>query len=116
MEDVGIFYGHLVYSTAIWSILRPFGIFYCYLEYFSLFWYVVPRKIWQPCSQGILKKSGSFLNHSFLGKSFPYFEFQQGRGLQLPKKILSRAYMKAYKPKPRFLQQNSTSETLQSMT
>jgi hypothetical protein len=29
MEDVSIFYGHLVY--------------------FPPFWYVVPRKIWQPC-------------------------------------------------------------------
>jgi hypothetical protein len=31
MEDVGIFYGHLVYITAIWNILWLFGIF-------SLFW------------------------------------------------------------------------------
>jgi hypothetical protein len=26
MEDVGIFYGHLVYFMAIWYILWPFGI------------------------------------------------------------------------------------------
>jgi hypothetical protein len=50
MEDVGIFYGHLVYFTAIWYISWPFGVFYFYLVYFSLFWYVVPRKIWQPWS------------------------------------------------------------------
>jgi hypothetical protein len=31
MEDVGVFYGHLVYFTAIWSILRPFGLFYGHL-------------------------------------------------------------------------------------
>jgi hypothetical protein len=68
MEDVGIFYGrfglfycHLVYFTAVWSILLPFGLFYCHLLYFVAicyilwlfgiifpFWYVVPRKIWQP--------------------------------------------------------------------
>jgi hypothetical protein len=28
MVDVGLFYGHLVYLMAFWSILRPFGIFY----------------------------------------------------------------------------------------
>jgi hypothetical protein len=27
MEDVGIFYGHLVYFAAIWSIFWPFGLF-----------------------------------------------------------------------------------------
>jgi hypothetical protein len=49
MEDVGLFYGHLVYFTAIWYtyivaiwyILWLFGIF-------TPFWYAVPRKIWQP--------------------------------------------------------------------
>jgi hypothetical protein len=49
MKDIGLFYGHLVY---FW----PFGIFYGYLVHFMItwcffpFWYVVPRKIWQPCS------------------------------------------------------------------
>jgi hypothetical protein len=28
MEDVGIYYGQLVYFTAIWYILWPFGIFF----------------------------------------------------------------------------------------
>jgi hypothetical protein len=41
MEDVGIFYGHLVYFTVIWYILWYFGIFFP-------FWYVAPRKIWHP--------------------------------------------------------------------
>jgi hypothetical protein len=41
MEDVGLFCGHLVYFTAIWSVLCPFGIFFP-------FWYDAPRKIWQP--------------------------------------------------------------------
>jgi hypothetical protein len=49
MEDVCIFYvhlvnfrqsdisyGHLVYCTPFWSI-------------FTRFWYIVSRKIWQPC-------------------------------------------------------------------
>jgi hypothetical protein len=35
MEDVGLFYGHLVCFTAMWYILWPFGIFYGYLVYFS---------------------------------------------------------------------------------
>jgi hypothetical protein len=42
MEDVGIFYGYLVYFMAIWYILRVFGTFpppFCYVE---------PRKICQP--------------------------------------------------------------------
>jgi hypothetical protein len=54
-KDVGIFYGHLVYFTAIWSISLAFGIFYGHLVYFVAhfgkffpFWFVVPRKIWQP--------------------------------------------------------------------
>jgi hypothetical protein len=47
MEDVGIFYGRLVYFTSIWiPILWPFGILY--LIHCFPFWYVVPRKIWQP--------------------------------------------------------------------
>jgi hypothetical protein len=36
MEDVGIFYGHLVYFTAIWYMLLPF-------VYFVVFWYIFPR-------------------------------------------------------------------------
>jgi hypothetical protein len=46
MENLGIFYDHLVYFTAIGNILWPF----CgNLVYFSPFWYFGPRKIWQPC-------------------------------------------------------------------
>jgi hypothetical protein len=44
LEDVGIFYGHLVYFTAIrhiWVYLSSFGMFYP-------FWYFVSRRIWQP--------------------------------------------------------------------
>jgi hypothetical protein len=48
MEDVGIFYGLLVYFTAIWYILWPFGILVGYWVYFLPFGYVVARKIWQP--------------------------------------------------------------------
>jgi hypothetical protein len=39
MEDVDIFYGHLVYFVAIWYISWPFGIFNGYLEYIFSFWY-----------------------------------------------------------------------------
>jgi hypothetical protein len=45
MENVAIFYCHLVYI----HILLSFGIFYGHLVYFFPFWYVAPRKIWQPC-------------------------------------------------------------------
>jgi hypothetical protein len=41
MEDIGIFYGHLVYFTAIWSILLPFGLFYCHLVYFTAIWSIL---------------------------------------------------------------------------
>jgi hypothetical protein len=40
MEDVGIFYGHLVYFTAFWYILPAFGIFCCHLVYFMVIWYI----------------------------------------------------------------------------
>jgi hypothetical protein len=48
MEDVGIFYEHLVYFTVFCYILWTFGI--VRFLYFFPFWYFVPRKIWQPCS------------------------------------------------------------------
>jgi hypothetical protein len=68
----GIFYGHLVYFTAIWYILRPFGIFYGHLVYFMvicynfvLFSYVAPRKMWQPCFEHVdtnhLYKVGTYV-------------------------------------------------------
>jgi hypothetical protein len=37
MDDVGIFYAHLVNIPAIWHILWPFGIFLVY------FWYIFTR-------------------------------------------------------------------------
>jgi hypothetical protein len=52
MEVIGLFYGHLVYFTAIWYILWPLGLCYYYLAHFSKFWIVFPRKIWQPCRRG----------------------------------------------------------------
>jgi hypothetical protein len=45
MENLGIFYGHLVYFTAIENILCPFGIF---CGNFSPVWNFGQRKIWQP--------------------------------------------------------------------
>jgi hypothetical protein len=50
MENVGIFYGVWSHFAAIWYIFCPFGIFCGNVVYFPPFWYVVPRKIWQPCS------------------------------------------------------------------
>jgi hypothetical protein len=38
MEDVGIFYGHLVYFTS-----QPFGILDGHLEFFVVIWYIFPR-------------------------------------------------------------------------
>jgi hypothetical protein len=58
MEDVGTFFGHLVYFTVVGHlvyftvvcyILWTFGIAGGNLVYFFPFWYFVPRKIWQPC-------------------------------------------------------------------
>jgi hypothetical protein len=37
MEDVGIFYGHLVYFMAVLHILRLFGLSYGNLVYFTRF-------------------------------------------------------------------------------
>jgi hypothetical protein len=48
MEDVGIFYGHLVHFTVFCYIIWTFGKVRRNLVYFSLFWYFVPRQIWQP--------------------------------------------------------------------
>jgi hypothetical protein len=48
MENLGIFYDHMVYFTAIGNSLWPFGIFCSHLVHFPPFWYFEPRKIWQP--------------------------------------------------------------------
>jgi hypothetical protein len=37
MADVGIFYSCLVYFTAVWYMLWPFGLLFGYLVYFSRF-------------------------------------------------------------------------------
>jgi hypothetical protein len=42
MEVVGIFYGHLVYFQAIWSIFKPFGLVCGHLVYFVAIWYIFP--------------------------------------------------------------------------
>jgi hypothetical protein len=39
------FYGHWVYFTTIWYILRPFGIFSGHLVYFIVIWYVFPALV-----------------------------------------------------------------------
>jgi hypothetical protein len=38
MEKVGIFYGHLEYIVAMWSILWPFGIYCGHLVYCKVIW------------------------------------------------------------------------------
>jgi hypothetical protein len=48
MENVGIFYDHLAYFTAVGNILWPFGIFCGHLVNFPPFWYFVPRKSGNP--------------------------------------------------------------------
>jgi hypothetical protein len=54
MEDVGIFYGHLVYCTDIWYILWPFGIFHGYLVHFSRFGMLYQEKYDNPDKRSIL--------------------------------------------------------------
>jgi hypothetical protein len=44
MEDVGIFYGHLVHFTVFCYILWTFGIVRGNLVYFPPFWYVSTKK------------------------------------------------------------------------
>jgi hypothetical protein len=48
MEDVDIFYGHLVFLQPMGIIYVHFVIFCSNLVYFSSFWYVVPTTIRQP--------------------------------------------------------------------
>jgi hypothetical protein len=48
MENLGVFYDHLVYFTAIGNTVWPFGIFCGHLVDFPPFWCFDPRKIWQP--------------------------------------------------------------------
>jgi hypothetical protein len=48
MENLGIFYDHLVYFTAIGNILLPFGIFCGNLVKFFPFWYFGQEKSGNP--------------------------------------------------------------------
>jgi hypothetical protein len=48
MENIGIFYDHWEYWSAIWYISMQFGIVCHHLVYFSRFGRFGPRKIWQP--------------------------------------------------------------------
>jgi hypothetical protein len=45
MEDVGIFYGHLVHFTAFGYILWPFSIFFGHLVYFSVLVYCTKKNL-----------------------------------------------------------------------
>jgi hypothetical protein len=48
IDDVGLFYGHLIYFMPIWYILWPFGIFCGNLVIFTRVCKLY-QKIWQPC-------------------------------------------------------------------
>jgi hypothetical protein len=48
MEDVSIFYGHLVRFMAIWYILRTFVIFYGNLVYFPRYGMLYKEKSGNP--------------------------------------------------------------------
>jgi hypothetical protein len=48
MENVGLFYGHLEYSAAIWYILCPLSKFVVIWYIVSPVWYILTIKIWQP--------------------------------------------------------------------
>jgi hypothetical protein len=50
MEDVGIFYGHLVHSTVFCYILWTFGIVCGNFGIFFTFLAFCTKKIWQPWS------------------------------------------------------------------
>jgi hypothetical protein len=45
MEDVCVFYGHLVY---LWPIGKFYGTLVHFVVIYSPFWYIAPRNIWQP--------------------------------------------------------------------
>jgi hypothetical protein len=76
MDNVGIFYGELEHFTAICYILLPFGIYCGHFLYFLPFWFIVPRKIWQPCSTGqmILGNLGNNNNKKLLCSFFSRLE------------------------------------------
>jgi hypothetical protein len=53
MDDIGIFYVHLVFlNTSIWYNLWPFCIFYGYLVYFYHFGMLYQEKSGKPGSKG----------------------------------------------------------------
>jgi hypothetical protein len=65
MEDVGIFYGYLVYFVAFLYMLWSFGICCCHLVYFSHFGLLYPEKSCNPeviCGQVLLNLFLSNLN------------------------------------------------------
>jgi hypothetical protein len=63
MEDVGIFYGHLVHFKVFCYNLGTFGIVRGYLVNFFPFWYFVPRKIWQSWRDD--EKETKTMNYAF---------------------------------------------------
>jgi hypothetical protein len=55
MDNVGIFYGHLEYLTAMWYISWPFGTFFRHFNIFSRFGMFYQEKSGNPSSpSGVL--------------------------------------------------------------
>jgi hypothetical protein len=72
MEDVGVFYDHLVYLTAIRYILWTFGLSYSHLMYFMtiLVYFVAIRYIFPRFGILCQEKSGNPAPGSFIGSFF----------------------------------------------
>jgi hypothetical protein len=74
IEDVGVFYGHLAYFTAIWYILWPFGIFYGHLVYFSRFGMLYKEKSGNPAlsTEELLKTQLSLIERNVWWKGIVF--------------------------------------------
>jgi hypothetical protein len=69
MENLGIFYDHLVYLTAIKNILWPFGTFCGHLVHFVAIWYIFPILVF--CTKTNLATLRMY-TYPFLSKCFLY--------------------------------------------
>jgi hypothetical protein len=80
MENLGLFYDHLVYFITIWSILWPFGLFYDHLVYFMTIWSILwpfglfyDNLIYFMTIGSILWPLGIFCGHLVYFSQFWYF-------------------------------------------
>jgi hypothetical protein len=72
MEDVAMFYGRLVYLTAIWYILWPFGVFYGHLVHFPALLFCAKKKSGNPDLHSLTDKS----DHNFRTKLIHKMDFR----------------------------------------